>query len=83
MAVVCSRGLIGKAVRLEALGNSSPVMVVTDVDEEGKKKVTVQWLDKNNSFNSAVFPSSALDKADNEAVKSKKSVSTSSARKKK
>jgi hypothetical protein len=83
MAVVCSKGLIGKTVRLGALGNSSPAMVVTDVDEEGSKKVTVGWLDKNNSFNNAVFPSSALDKADNEGVKTKKSASATSARKKK
>jgi hypothetical protein len=41
MKVVCSKGLIGKTVRLAALGNSSPAMIVTDVDEEGSKKVTV------------------------------------------
>jgi cell shape-determining protein MreC len=83
MAVVCSKGLIGKTVRLTALGNTSPVMIVTDVDEEGSKKVTVGWLDKNNAFNSAIFPSSSLDKADKEAVKTKQNAATSSAKKKK
>jgi uncharacterized protein YodC (DUF2158 family) len=83
MAVVCSKGLIGKTVRLGALGNTSPAMVVTDVDEEGSKKVTVGWLDKNNSFNSAVFPSSTLDKVENEAVKTKRGGAASSAKKKK
>jgi hypothetical protein len=83
MAVVCSKGLIGKTVRLAALGNTSPIMVVIDVDEEGSKKVTVGWLDKNNSFNSAVFPSSSLDKADSEAVKTKRSAATTSVKKKK
>jgi hypothetical protein len=80
MAVVCSKGLIGKTVCLVALGSTSPVMIVTDV-EEGSKKVMVGWLDKNNSFNSAVFPSSSLDKADNEAVKTKRSKPVSSAKK--
>jgi uncharacterized protein YodC (DUF2158 family) len=83
MAVVCSKGLIGKTVRLAALGTTSPAMVVTDVDEEGSKKVTVGWLDKNNSFNSAVFHSSSLDKADNEEAKVKKSKPVSMAKKKK
>jgi hypothetical protein len=69
MAVVCSKGLIGKTVRLAALGSAAPVMFVTDVDEEGSKKVTVGWLDKNNSFNGAAFHSSSLDKADVEAAK--------------
>jgi hypothetical protein len=73
MAVVCSKGLIGKTVCLVALGSTSPVMVVTDVDEEGSKKVTVGWLDKNNGFNSAVFPSASLDKADNDVAKTQKS----------
>jgi hypothetical protein len=71
MAVVCSKGLIGKTVRLAALGSTSPVMIVTDVDEEGSKKVTVGWLDKNNSYNTAVLPSSSLDKADKETAKAK------------
>jgi hypothetical protein len=80
MAAVCSKGLIGKAVRLVALGSTSPVMIVTDVDE-GSKKVSVGWLDKNNSFNSAVFHSSSLDKADKETVKTKRSKPVSSAKK--
>jgi hypothetical protein len=80
MAVVCSKGLIGKMVRLAALGSTSPVMVVTDVDEEGSKKVTVGWLDKNNSFNSAVFPSSSLDKA-GDAPKTKQRASSAKKRK--
>jgi hypothetical protein len=83
MAVVCSKGLIGKTVRLAALGNTSPVMVVTDVDDEGSKKVTVGWLDKNNSYNSAVFPSSSLDKADNDTAKAKRSKPVSSVKKRK
>jgi hypothetical protein len=85
MAVVCSKGLIGKTVRLAALGNTSPAMVVTDVDEEGSKKVTVGWLDKNNSFNSAIFPSASLDKAGKaeDAQKTKKRAAVSSAKKKK
>jgi hypothetical protein len=83
MSVVCSKGLIGKTVRLAALGSTSPVMIVTDVDDECSKKVTVGWLDKNNSFNNAVFPSSSLDKADTEVAKTKRSVSASSAKKKK
>jgi hypothetical protein len=80
MAVVCSKGLIGKTVCLAALGGTSPVMIVTDV-EEASKKVTVGWLDKNNSFNNAVFHSSSLDKADNEAAKTKRSKPVSSAKK--
>jgi hypothetical protein len=83
MAVVCSKGLIGKTVRLAALGNTSPVMIVTDVDEEGSKRVTVGWLDKNNSFNSAIFHSSSLDKTDNDVEKTKRSKPVSSAKKKK
>jgi hypothetical protein len=82
MAVVCSKGLIGKTVRLAALGNTSPVMFVTDV-EESSKKVTVGWLDKNNSFNNAAFHCSSLDKADNEMAKTKKSKPVSAAKKKK
>jgi hypothetical protein len=81
MAVICSKGLIGKTVQLAALGNTSPLMVVTDV-EEGAKKVTVGWLDKNDRFNNAVFPSSSLDKADNEAAKGKTKTSTTTAKKK-
>jgi hypothetical protein len=46
-------------------------MVVIDVGEEGSKNVTVGWLDKNDSYNNAVFPSSSLEKADKEAVKTK------------
>jgi hypothetical protein len=83
MAVVCSKGLIGKTVRLAALGSSAPVMFVTDVDEEGSKKVTVGWLDKNNSYNSAVFHSSSLDKADDEGVKTKRKPTVASTKKKK
>jgi hypothetical protein len=83
MSVVCSKGLIGKTVRLAALGSTSPVMIVTDVDEEGSKKVTVGWLDKNNSFNNAVFPSASLDKADTGAAKTKTSKPVSSAKKRK
>jgi hypothetical protein len=83
MSVICSKGLVGKTVRLAALGSTSPVMIVTDVDEEGSKKVTVGWLDKNNSFNNAVFPSSSLDKADTETAKTKRGASASSAKKKK
>ena len=70
MAVVCSKGLVGKTVRLLALGSTSPAMIVTEV-EEVAKKVTVGWLDKNNSFNNAVFPSSSLDKAGKEVAKPK------------
>jgi hypothetical protein len=81
MAVVCSKGLIGKTVQLAALRDTSPIMVVTDV-EEGAKKVTVGWLDKNDSFNNAVFPSSSLDKADNEAAKGKRKATVVSAKKK-
>jgi hypothetical protein len=58
-------------------------MIVTDVDEEGSKKVTVGWLDKNNGFNSAVFHSASLDKADNEAAKTKRGAPASSAKKRK
>jgi hypothetical protein len=58
-------------------------MVVTEVDEERSKKVTVRWLDKNNGFNSAVFPSSSLDKADNDIAKTKRAKPVSSAKKKK
>jgi hypothetical protein len=83
MAVVCSKGLIGKTVRLSALGSAAPVMVVIDVDDEGSKKVTVGWLDKNNSYNNAVFPSSSLDKADNEAGKAKTRPVKTTVRKKK
>jgi hypothetical protein len=71
MSVVCSKGLIGKTVRLAALGSAAPVMIVTDVDDEGSKKVTVGWLDKNNGFNCAAFPSSSLDKADTAPAKTK------------
>jgi hypothetical protein len=83
MAVICSKGLIGKTVCLAASGSTSPAMIVTDVDEEGSKKVTVGWLDNNNGFNSAVFPSSSLDKADTDAVKTKRSKPVSSAKKRK
>jgi uncharacterized protein YodC (DUF2158 family) len=82
MAVICSKGLIGKTVRLAALGSTSPLMIVTDVDDEGSKKVTVGWLDKNNGFNSATFHSASLDKAETEAVKTKRSAPASSAKKK-
>jgi hypothetical protein len=82
MSVICSKGLVGKTVRLAALGSTSPVMVVTDVDDEGSKKVTVGWLDKNNSFNKAVFPSASLDKADTEPAKTNRSKPVSSAKKK-
>jgi hypothetical protein len=58
-------------------------MIVTDVDEEGSKKVTVGWLDKNNSFNAAVFPSSSLDKADSDIAKPKRTKTVSSVKKKK
>jgi hypothetical protein len=58
-------------------------MVVIDVDEEGSKKVTVGWLDKNDSYNNAVFPSSSLDKADIEAVKTKRKATVVTAKKKK
>ena len=60
MAVICSSGLVGKAVTLIAL-EKSPVMVVTGVEEE-TKTVEVTWLDNNNSVNTAAFPSKALDK---------------------
>jgi hypothetical protein len=83
MSVICSKGLIGKTVRLAALGSTSPVMVVTDVDEEGSKKVTVGWLDKNNGFNKAVFPSSSLDKADSEPAKPKAGKPVPAAKKRK
>jgi hypothetical protein len=82
MAVVCSKGLIGKTVCLGALGSTAPVMIVTDV-EEGSKKVAVGWLDKNNSYNNAVFPSSSLDKADNEATKVKPRTSKTTTKTKK
>jgi uncharacterized protein YodC (DUF2158 family) len=82
MAVVCSKGLIGKTVRLAALGGTAPVMFVTDVDDEGSKKVTVSWLDINNSYNHAVFHSSSLDKVDEVKVKTKRKVTVSSAKKK-
>jgi hypothetical protein len=81
MAVVCSKGLIGKTVRLSALGSTSPLMIVTDVDEEGSKKVTVGWLDKQDSYNTAAFPSSALDKADKETVKTKPKATVKAAKK--
>jgi hypothetical protein len=58
-------------------------MIVTDVDEEGSKKVTVGWLDKNNGFNSAAFPSSSLDKADTVPAKSKPRKPVTTARKRK
>jgi uncharacterized protein YodC (DUF2158 family) len=83
MAVVCSKGLIGKTVRLAALGSMSPTMIVTDVDEEGSKKVTVGWLDKQDSFNTAAFPSSALDKADKEMAKPKPKTTVRAAKKNK
>jgi uncharacterized protein YodC (DUF2158 family) len=60
MAVVCSSGLVGKAVTLIAV-EKSPVMIVTNVEEE-TKTVEVTWLDNNNSVNTAAFPSKALDK---------------------
>jgi hypothetical protein len=82
MAVVCSKGLIGKAVCLGALGSTAPVMIVTDV-EESSKKVAVGWLDKNNGYNNAVFPSSSLDKADNEAKTTKPRTTKTTAKKKK
>jgi hypothetical protein len=82
MAVVCSKGLIGKTVRIAALGTMSPVMIVTDVDEEGAKKVTVGWLDKNDSYNTATFPSSSLDKADKETLVSKRKPTVTSRKKK-
>ena len=63
MAVVCSSGLTGKAVTLIALEKKSPIMIVTNVDEE-TKTVEVTWLDSNNSVNTAAFPSKALEKAD-------------------
>jgi hypothetical protein len=61
MAVICSNGLIGKAVVIAALGKKSPVMVVTSIEEEAKD-VEVTWLDNNNAVNIAVFPSKSLDK---------------------
>jgi len=60
MAVVCSSGLVGKAVTLIAV-EKSPVMIVTNVTEE-TKTVEVTWLDNNNSVNTAAFSSKALDK---------------------
>jgi len=63
MAVICSSGLVGKAVSLIALEKKSPIMIVTNVAEE-TKTVEVTWLDNNNSVNSAEFPSKALEKAD-------------------
>jgi len=63
MAVVCSSGLVGKAVTLIALEKKSPIMIVTSVAEE-TKTVDVTWLDNNNSVNTAAFPSKALEKAD-------------------
>ena len=63
MAVVCSSGLVGKAVTLIALEKKSPIMIVTNVAEE-TKTVEVTWLDNNNSVNSAAFASKALEKAD-------------------
>jgi uncharacterized protein YodC (DUF2158 family) len=66
MAVVCSSGLVGKAVTLIALEKKSPIMIVTNVAEE-TKTVEVTWLDNNNSVNTAAFPSKALEKADKEA----------------
>ncbi|MCL2759062.1 MAG: hypothetical protein FWD22_02495 [Treponema sp.] len=63
MAVVCSSGLVGKAVTLIALEKKSPIMIVTNVAEE-TKTVEVTWLDNNNSVNTAAFPSKALDKAE-------------------
>ena len=64
MAVVCSSGLVGKAVSLIALEKKSPIMIVTSVAEE-TKTVEVTWLDNTNSVNTAAFPSKALEKADN------------------
>jgi len=63
MAVVCSSGLVGKAVTLIALEKKSPIMIVTNVSEE-TKTVEVTWLDNNNSVNKAAFSSKALEKAD-------------------
>jgi len=60
MAVVCSSGLVGKAVTLIAV-EKSPVMIVTSVEEE-TKTVEVTWLDNGNSVNAAAFPSKALEK---------------------
>jgi len=65
MAVICSSGLVGKAVTLIALEKKSPIMIVTNVAEE-TKTVEVTWLDNNNSVNTAAFPSKALDKAETE-----------------
>ena len=69
MAVVCSKGLVGKAVAISALGKKSPVMIVTSIDEE-TKSAEVTWLDNNNSVNIAEFPTSSLAKA--ETLQSKK-----------
>ena len=80
MAVVCSSGLVGKAVTLIALEKKSPVMIVTNVEEE-TKTIEVTWLDNNNSVNTAAFPSKSLDKADKEAKQS--AVAKKSAPKKK
>jgi len=74
MAVVCSSGLVGKAVTLIAMEKKSPIMIVTNVNEE-TKTVEVTWLDNNNSVNSAAFPTKALDKAD-KAEKQPKSATT-------
>ena len=59
MAVVCSSGLVGKAVTLIALEKKSPIMIATSVTEE-TKTVEVTWIDNNNSVNSAAFSSKAL-----------------------
>ena len=72
MAVVCSSGLVGKAVTLIALEKKSPIMIVTSVAEE-TKTVEVTWLDNNNSVNSAAFSSKALEKADKADAQAKSS----------
>jgi hypothetical protein len=58
------------------------VGILCHVDEEGSKMVMVGWLDKNNSYNDAVFHSSSLDKVDDETVKTKRKTTVSSAKKK-
>jgi len=61
MSIIATESQKGKAVRLTSLGDQSPTMIVTGVNEK-TKDVAVGWLDKNNSYQTATFLNKALEK---------------------
>jgi hypothetical protein len=73
MSVRATERLVGDIVYVTKLQNS-PQMVVHSVDQ-GAKMVNTTWFADDRSVQEAEFPASALDRAEEKAVKKAKSKS--------